>query len=230
MATDYHGVALTELLPGFNKMGVREKMNILSSRRSELALIDNPEVLKGLCYQGFYNALPYLMAIDEACDVFEIFCNYYGKRTRAYLHPNREEEKELLKYAATRMRYVRFLREETNFFQGSGAQLRNIIYDNAPKQILDYLVNWIIQKDIIASYPTARFMFGKADCCLILRYINHTRCLHGHYRFTIELAEIVYARQDLDYDQKEAIIIEAIHKIKATHSTLTKCRQRGFIA
>jgi hypothetical protein len=190
-------------------------------------------VLKKLCYQGFYNALPYLMAMDESCDVFEIFCNYYGKRTRAYLHPSKEDEKELLKYAAKRMRYVKFLREETGFFEGTascGALFRNVVYDHAPKEVLDYLVNWIIQKDLIASYPTAKFMFAKADANLILRYINHTHCLQGHYRFTAELADIVFARQDLDDDQKEEIIIEALHKIKATGHTITHCRRLGFIA
>jgi hypothetical protein len=230
MAKDFnHEVALADLLPGFNKMCVREKINIISSHRRELALIDNPEVLKNLCYQGFYNALPYLMAMDENLDVFEIFCSYYGRRKRPYLTPNREEEKELLKYAAKRMRYIKFLREETYFFLIRPALLRNVIYDNAPKEVLEYLVNWIIKKDLIASYPTAKFMFAKADADLILRYIKHTHSIGGNYLFTIELAEIVFARQDLNYDQKEAIIIEAIHKIKATNATLTKCRQRGFI-
>jgi hypothetical protein len=212
---------LTEVLAkGFNDLGIGEKTEIISSRRNELSSIDSVDILKNLCNQGFYNVLPCLMAKEDSDEVFEIFCNYYGRyrrrRVHVYLYPNREEETELLKYAAKHVRYVKFLREETEFI--SNNSLRNVVFENASKEVFDYLIDWTIKYEGTRGGDLrAEFLVAKADTKQILHYIKNTYPIAGYCRIAKAIVKIVFARQDLNDDQKQKIIFEILIKVSEVY-------------
>ena len=216
----------------FQKMACNRQTEFVKNRRSEIVALQNVDIFSFLCSKGYYIFLLPLMEIGDEEDSFDAFATYYGRKRRAWMKVPKADEIILMKKAAKRFDMMYQLRENTEFFIGSGDKttlLRYVIYENASPECLNYLLNWVIKNSISITKREGLILFGKADAFVLRKYITKISHFTGSQNgVSFPHIQALFNRSDLSYETKMELICLAINHFPVNDSVIGKMRKAGL--
>lgn len=223
-------VGVVEFAAHFNKLTRPARIKFAKERQSEILALRNADIFDYLCTRGFFNYMAALFDVGDEEQTREAFIRFYGDHHMVWLKPSRDDEKRVIIAAAKRMELIRFLREETIFFwSNASCWLRNLLYENASRDGLDYLFLWAIRNYVSVSKISGLQLFGRASAHIIQRYISKVAFFSGGYAgLHFSHIKALYEREDLPYNVKMELIFAAVNHFRVSANVITQMRKAGM--
>ena len=216
----------------FNQMRRGQKIAFVQQNKPRIAELRNPDILYALCAQGFFNALLPLIKTGDARADEQIIDFYAPGSTRMILTPSKSDEREIVKYAATRLEVVKFLREQTVILSGLGRKrvpISHILYEYATPEVADYLFGWICQNKLLLMPVSGLYLFSKASANVIHDYVVKVGCLSSNMCVSYSMLKGLALRQDIDAEDKHELLLLTANRMRVSTQSIHRLRQEGLL-
>lgn len=225
-------VGVTEFVTYFSKLSRPQKIAFAKAHYEEILALKNADIFAYLCGGGFFNYLAALFETGDEEQKCEAFVRFYGKARVIWLCPPRKSLESVVIAAAKKMELMRFLREETDFFQGynrNSIYLRRLVYENASPECLDYLFFWVIRNNVSVSRISGLQLFARASANVIRRYISKIAFFSGSYSgICFQHIKALYDREDLSHEVKMELIFSTVNHFRVSEQVITQMRKAGM--
>lgn len=216
----------------FGKLSCGQRKNFVRQRREEIEHLMNADILNALCSYGCFNALlPLIKTGDARAD--EMIIRFYSPDSfRPITVPTVSEEKEIVKYAATRLKVAKFMREETLLFSGfirKRVPFRLMMYEYATPEVADYLFDWINRRHLPMIPSSGVFLFGKASQQVIHDYLMKVGCFSGKVNVSYQMLKNLALRTDIEAEDKHELLLLAVNQMQVRTMVIHQLRTEGLL-
>lgn len=218
----------------FSGLNPARRTAFVRSNRNEIAELKNLEVLETLCEFGYMNALLPLVKSGTDAGNQWIILYYSPERSRFYIYPTVDEEKEILAYAAKRLEVIKFLREQTMRFLDytitQRVPFQRIVYENATQEVIDYLFNLASERHSPVTQSAGEYLFAKASYNVIKRYVLRIGCLSGaktHVSF--KMLKALSLREDIALGNRMELLLQTVNRMPVSLKTINELREEGLL-
>lgn len=216
----------------FGQLNIFQRMAFVKQHKQDIAALSNADILVELCEQGYFNALLPLIKTGDARADEQIMNLYHPEFGRIKVSPSKDDEREILKYAAKKMDIVRFLREKTTLFSGLTQRpvpFILLMYEYATPEITDYLFEWICRKHIPMKPSVGQFLFGKASPKIIHDYLMKVGCFSGTVFVYYTMLRNLALRTDIDAEDKHELLLLAVNQLQVRTEVIHRLRTEGLL-
>ena len=216
----------------FGQLNIFQRMAFVKQHKQDIAALSNADILAELCKQGYFNALLPLIKTGDVRADEQIMKLYHPEFGRVKVSPSKDDEREILKYAAKKMDIVRFLREKTTLFSGLTQRpvpFILLMYEYATPEITDYLFEWICRKHIPMKPSVGQFLFGKASPKIIRDYLMKVGCFSGTVFVYYTMLRNLALRKDVDAEDKHELMLLAVNRLQVRPDIIRHLRKDGLL-
>ncbi len=228
---DLKTVSTKEFCAYFYQLNRFQKTNFVQQRKSEIAHLENPDILCVLCEEGYFIALLPLIKTGDVRSDRHVIC-FFAPNRRPALLPCVDDEREIVKYAATRMNIVRFLREETPIFSGQGHKrvpVRYLVYQYATQEVTDYLFSWVTRMHWPIQPVSGIYLFSRASCGVIRNYVKKVGCFSGKTIVSYSMLKGLAQREDIEAEDKHELLLLTVNRMYVRYESIHRLRQEGLL-
>lgn len=216
----------------FKKLNWTQRATFVREHRSEIKQSSNVEALTCLLDYGYFNALYPLVATGENIADKYIMIYYSSPIHKFKTYPSCDEEKEILAYIAKDLELAKFLREKTNklWDLSSKVYFTVIVFENASKEVMNYLVDWHSKNFVPISFLQANAMFNVADPDVIRKYLSKVGSICGNHGYvTYKHLKNLAQRTDIDADEKHELLLLTVNSLKVRPEIIRHLRADGLL-
>lgn len=227
-------MSLDDFEAHFGSLNSIDRLNFVSQRRQEILDVSNVKILMELCFNGFFDALlPITEKANREC-VLKAFERVYAPwACSPVLGMTKENEIKVLKFAASNLYVADFMYNKLHFLNSVKTKSRwieGMIFQNASKEVLDFLFSNIAKDGVIISKSIGDILLGKGTIEAIKKYVKKVRYLGVKQSYiTITALRQLKERTDFDLDTKREITYFLLNRLVFSGNTVYKVRKLGLI-